>query len=265
MSAFTLATTPRPVSPGRFTAQVPDGWQQGRGAFGGLVLGLLERAAEQTLADAQWPLRAFNGEIFAPVVTGPSEVTVEVLRRGSGMATLESRLLQGGELRARSTSIFGRSRVADRNLVTLAAPKLPPPEQVEVAPLGPPVAAVFALHLEYRPTAPLPFSGASQPGAAGWLRFRDPPARLGMAELIGLADAYYPATFAIEEGPRPMGTVSFTFEPQVDLATVSPDGPFAYRCTVPAAFEGYSVELREVWDANGRLLALNQQSFVVIK
>lgn len=37
---FERASAVRPISPAAFQAEVPDGWQQGRGAFGGLVFGL---------------------------------------------------------------------------------------------------------------------------------------------------------------------------------------------------------------------------------
>ena len=35
MVDFVALTTPRLVAPGRCSLDVPDGWQQGRGAFGG--------------------------------------------------------------------------------------------------------------------------------------------------------------------------------------------------------------------------------------
>ena len=39
--SFEVASAIRPSSPGTFEGTVPDGWQQGRGAFGGLVYGML--------------------------------------------------------------------------------------------------------------------------------------------------------------------------------------------------------------------------------
>ncbi len=264
MASFTSATTPS-GGPGHYTAQIPDRWQQGRGAFGGLVLGLLARTAERELSEPAWPLRTLNGEIFAPVLPEPAALKVETLREGSGTAVLEVRLEQGGELRARATGIFGKARVTDRELLGLAAPALGRFEDAEAVPYQEGLFPKFSQHLEFRPLPPLPFSGAEQPGAQGWVRFREAPPTLEMAELIALADSYWPATLAIEPEQRPMGTVSFTFEPLVDLAELDPKGPFAYRCTVPAAHDGYVVELRELWDARGQLLALNQQTFVIIK
>lgn len=59
-------TTPARVGDGRFEGEVPDGWQQGRGAFGGLALGLLARAAEASLDDASRTLRSITAEICGP-------------------------------------------------------------------------------------------------------------------------------------------------------------------------------------------------------
>jgi len=41
---FDALTTAAPAGDGRFLWDVPDGWQQGRGAFGGIVLAALTRA-----------------------------------------------------------------------------------------------------------------------------------------------------------------------------------------------------------------------------
>jgi acyl-CoA thioesterase len=47
LTPFDRATAIRTLSSGIFEGEVPDGWQQGRGAFGGLVFGLLARAMER--------------------------------------------------------------------------------------------------------------------------------------------------------------------------------------------------------------------------
>src|SRR5690606_15651576 len=96
--------------------EVPDGWQQGRGAFGGLALGIAVRAMEASGAsssDAR-PMRALTGELPGPLVVGPVDVRVTTLRRGSGLSTLEAHLLQDGEVKARASGLFGARRDDDR-------------------------------------------------------------------------------------------------------------------------------------------------------
>ena len=62
-SPFELATSLERLSDQTFSAIIPDGWQQGRGAFGGLVLGLLTRAMQAAEPDAQRTLRTLLGDL----------------------------------------------------------------------------------------------------------------------------------------------------------------------------------------------------------
>ncbi len=262
---FSVASAVRSRGDGRFEANLPDGWQQGRGAFGGLVLGALARALMASEDDAARTLRALTGEVFGPVQPGIADVEVRALRRGNGMSTWEAWLSQEGEVRARATTILGRSRAVDTDAVELTAPDVGGPwHAVAVAPIAPPFGPAFADHVEFRPRGVAPFSSAWRSGAEGWVRFKR-TVPLGMPELVALADAYWPARFAREAGPRPMATVAFTFEPLVDPATLDPAEPLYHRATSPASSGGHAVELRELWTARGELVALNQQTFAVIR
>ncbi|HEU4408007.1 MAG TPA: acyl-CoA thioesterase domain-containing protein [Polyangiaceae bacterium] len=62
---------------------MPEGWQQGRGAFGGLVPGALTRAMAASEPEPARALRSLSAELLGPVPPGPADVGVEVLRRGS--------------------------------------------------------------------------------------------------------------------------------------------------------------------------------------
>ena len=58
------------VAEGRYALDVPDGWAQGRGAFGGLVLGAMLRAVTRAEPDPARRVRSVTGEIPAPVLPG---------------------------------------------------------------------------------------------------------------------------------------------------------------------------------------------------
>lgn len=256
-------TTPLRLDEGRFAFDVADGWQQGRGAFGGLVLAAMARALEQHVAQPGWPLRALNAEIFAPVTAGPAAIDVETLRRGTGVATLSARLGQEGEVRARATAAFGKPRVTDRESVFVESPSMPRFEDIDVAPIQPPLGPAFAQHLEYRPTSS-PWNRGHQ-RVEGWIRFREASRGIGAPEIVALCDSYYPAAWGTEPAPRPMSTLAFTIEIVADLTGLGATDPYFYRAHVAAAHDGFSVEFRELWHARGRLLALNQQVFVYVK
>lgn len=256
--------TPTPAGDGRFTVDVPDRWQQGRGAFGGLVLGLLARAGDAVVADPARPLRTLTGEIVGPAQPGAAEIAVEVLRAGSGVTTVAARLVQGGAVQCHAVIAFGKARpTAD------AAPTLPPPAPpawagVPVAALAPPLAPVFTQHVEFRPVGPLPFSGHPDPHVDGWVRFRRPGTRRDGAWLVAMADTYWPALLTTARAPRPAATLTFALETCGDPSDLAPEAPLYYRGRLLAARDGYAIESRELWDERGRLLALNQQTFVVM-
>lgn len=264
-ASLVRALTLEPVGERRFRAQIPDGWQQGRGAFGGLVLGLLARAMEQSEPERERALRTLSGEIPAAVLPGPAELVVDELRRGSGVTAFASRLLQDGEVRAHATAILGRTRTTELEHLGLPSPAIPDPSRFEPfvveSPMGPPFARAF----EYRCSGPLPFSGGTEPIAEGFVRALMPPERFGAPEMIALADAFWPATFAVQEGPRPMATISFSFQRCLDPAELDPSQPLYHRARTLSAHEGYATELRELWTADGTLVALNPQTFAVIR
>jgi hypothetical protein len=262
---FTLATRVEPGGDGRYTAVIPDGWQQGRGAFGGLVLGALARAMLHAEPEAGRTLRVLSGEIVGPVLPGSAEVTVKALRRGNAVSSWEAWLAQEGDVLARASAVLGRARSTDRDGTDLPAPAMGAPwSTVGVSPIRPPMGPLFARMFEYRATGPTPFTAGPRSEAAGWVRLVK-PVPLGAPEVIGIMDAYWPATFARESAPRPMATVSFTLELLADPATLDPTEPLYYRASAPAVRQGFAVELRELWTARGDLVALNQQTFVIIK
>jgi hypothetical protein len=149
-------------------------------------------------------------------------------------------------------------------LTQLPGPVLLPWRDFEVVPIRPPSGPDFARYFEYR-TASQPFSGGLEAKVEGWVRPLNPGPSRGAAFLAGCIDAYWPAEFMLLAGPRPMATIAFTFQPLGHCDNLDPDAPLYFRSTLAAARAGYAVEFRELWGADGRLLALNQQTMCTIK
>ncbi|HEU4613562.1 MAG TPA: hypothetical protein VFS15_15830, partial [Kofleriaceae bacterium] len=80
-----------------------------------------------------------------------------------------------------------------------------------------------------------------------------------------LVDAWWPATMVRTKAPRPLATIAYTLELVDDIAAIDREAPVLYRGTVPVAGDGYFLETRELWSSDGRLLALNHQTFAVIR
>jgi Thioesterase-like superfamily len=249
------------VGPTHFTVTFPDQWQQGRGAYGGLVTAVLVRALEALAPDR--PLRSLTSELCGPTMPGEATLTGEVLRQGSAVTTVTLRLTQNGEVQAHAVGVLGKARanVSDRRALT--PPTMTPWRDVEVIPVEPPMGPVFAQHFEFRSTT-LPFSGGP-PRVEGWVRPRRPGVARDAAFLAGCIDSFWPVEFMVLEAPRPMATIAFTFQPLGHLVGLDPEAPLYFRSNACAATEGYAVEFRELWGHDGRLLALNQQTMVTIK
>lgn len=250
------AMTPRRTGERTLTWDVPGGWEQGKGAYGGLVAGAAILAAEQVVADPERPLRALTAALMAPARAVPTVLEVTELRRGSSVTVAAVALRQGAELVAHAVATFGRTR-DDAGWTTLAPPALP--ADAPVLPIGPPQAPAFTRHFELRPATGLPFAGRVEE-VTGWVRPRAPGGARGAAYLAACVDVFWPVALVAERAPRPMATLTFTLQ-VADL--VVDDQPLAYRARALAAGGGYVPELRELWSADGRLLAVNPQTFAL--
>lgn len=258
-----LLTAVTPLGDGRYEAQVPDGWQQGRGAFGGLVTATLVRAMEA--ATPGRPLRSLTAELCGPTQPGRAELRVETLREGSAVTTVAARLVQGAEVQAHAVGVLGKERLKDFDGTHLEAPTRPDWRKMERLPIEPPFGPDFARYWDFRTTS-LPFTGQTDGhDASGWIRPLAPGVKRDAAFLAACIDAWWPTFFARTSTLRPMATIAFTFQPVGHFEGLDPAAPLFHRARLVAADGGYGVEFRELWGEDGRLLALNQQTIVVIK
>lgn len=264
-SDLLAGSTPEPVSPGRFVWVVPDVWQQGRGAFGGLVLGALVRAIESSEPEKDRVVRSVTAEIAGPVL--PGEATIEVVqnRRGNGLSAWNATLYQQDQGLVRCSAVLARARNSDPLSIHLPTPSPPAWSDVPAMPIDTPGTPVFTRHMELRPMPPFPFSGAEESLAGGWLRTRHPLPALGAPEIVALADVWWPSALATVRAPRPMGTVAFTLQYFPPAVPLDPSLPLYFRGRVVAQQEGFMAELRELWSADLRLVALNQQTIAWIR
>jgi len=242
---------------------IPDGWQQGRGAFGGVILGASLAAMMADEPDPARAPRAFMGDICAPALPTASIVETRVLRRGKNQTNLACTFTQDGQVIASSSAVLAAPRNAPGNARLRTAPPAPSrwedAEPVELAPHGP----AFTRHYEYRVTAGRPGARQDEPVVTGWVRERVPPSRVTPAVLLARLDAFWPTLFAVEDRIRPAATVSFMAEFLGDPGTLDPAAPLFYRARAIAESGGYFVELRELWSGD-EIVALNQQSFAIL-
>lgn len=247
-----------------FRLEVPEGWRQGRGAFGGYVIAALTRATDQLETDAARTLRSITASIPAPVLTGGADIWVTPLRIGNGVSTWQALLHQADEVRAQATLVYGRQRVEQPGWAPEPPKGHPHWSEVDVVNMRAPMGPEFATHFEFRPTGAAPFSGGTEPVASGWVRNRPALTQLSAADILALLDAWWPASFSIESAPRPMATLTYTAQLLMDPRELD-DSPLFYRARSEAMHQGFCAEFRELWTGSGKLVGLNQQTFVMIR
>lgn len=270
--SFAKASEISETAPGAFDWDVPEGWLQGRGAWGGLVIAASVNAAESTQKsiDASRRVRNVTSHLFGALPAGPACIEVACLRAGSAMTTWSVRITgSDGVLASQAVVITGTQRAADveEPWGTAVMPELADWRLVPEVPVVPPLGPEFGAHLKYRPTAGIPGSGAS-PEGRGWVSAA-PDSEFGSVWttglVLGLVDAWWPASYVAMSALRPMATVSFSAHLLVDPATLDVEQPLAFESWVSAMEHGFTSETRRLWSPDGRLVVENHQSIVVIK
>ncbi len=267
MASLSEVSTPHPVGDG-YRLDVAAGWRNGRGAFGGLVIGALLRAIEQRTADPTRKVRSVTAELPGAVEPGTADITVEILRQGNNVSALRAALSQDGEIRSHVVAILAASRGSAEAVAwnDLPRPEAPAWSRVEPIPHGAPSGPrpEFVDHFEYRVVEGVVLSGGAG-RALGWIRPRDPGAPRDAAYIAAMIDAWWPVAFIRFTRRRLMATIAFTLNIVADLDGLDPMAPLLYRATAPVCTDGYCLETRELWGEDGRLVATNHQTFAIIQ
>jgi len=96
---------------------------------GQVVGGLMARAVEQQRADPELIPARFTVDILRRVATAPVRVHAEVLRTGRRMQAIDARLMQGGELVARASTLLLRQGDQPREMPWTTMISMPPTPQ----------------------------------------------------------------------------------------------------------------------------------------
>lgn len=248
---------------------VPDGWQQGRGAWGGLVVGAMVRAAMEAESDPLRSVRTVSAHLFGPTTPGAARIRVRPARIGSSMSTWSVDVVDAsGEATANAVVITGSERASALGdsypeWGLARCPQVPAWSTVPVAPVRPPVGPEFSPQVEYRVVEGLPFTqGPAR--TLGWVRFAE-QGEWTADQLLGIVDAWWPCAMPALPGPHPMATVSFSAHLLVDPASIPAGEPLVAEAQMSAARDGFTSETRRLWTADGRLAVENHQSIVVIR
>ena len=241
---------------------VPEGWMQGRAAFGGLAAALVYETIAGESDDA--PLRSLTISFVAPAKQGKLERQAQVLRRGSSVTQIEGRGVQEGQVVTAALASFGRERTSSISVALPTAPAFTAPEDCQALPDIEGLTPEFARHFDYRiAKGALPYSGISDTRFGGWVRFRDCDEPVTISHLLALIDAWPPAVLQMLSELAPASSLTWTLELPHPLSQCSAADWWQYQAEIEQAADGYAVIQARVWDAHGRPVALSRQTVTV--
>lgn len=266
------AVMARAQESGAYDAALGDGWRIGGGVNGGMLLSIAGRAlaAELGTPDGDRPAHphplAISAYYLTPGAPGPATVRTSVLRRGRAVSNGQASLLQddgaGGEVeRIRVLATYGDLATMDEEATTTATPPdLPPPDQCLTTEQAPPhflKAASLLERLDLRLDPATTGWAMGKPSGngviRGWLRMvdgREPDPLL----LLLAVDALPPVAFELGlPGWAP------TLELTAHVRSRPAPGWLRVNLTSRTMSGGYLEEDAEVWDSEGRLVALSRQ------
>ena len=255
---YRTQTTPERISDGTFRWKPHAAWNQGLGVYGGLTFAHMIQVVGTV---STHPIRRLSVELCAPVLERDVSISLASKRRGGKTEFFSLELLQDGDCVGLAHATCGgvRTRDLDRAPIT-ELPQRHGNTLPDALPMPP-----FARFFDYEPTrGQIPASGSTDAvlESGGWLtpRFDAPRDHALVAAVI---DAWWPAILGAAPQLRPMGTMSFAMDflrPPTQEA-----GPFYLEVSSAHVADGYSLEMNELWDHHGHLLARAQQNIAIIR
>lgn len=256
----------------RFRGRIDPGWAviEGAAPNGGYLMALAARAMRAALPHPD-PV-TLTAHFLAPPEPGEVEIDVEVVRTGRRHSTVAAKLTQQGRECTRLLGAFSDLSTVDETAEDVRVDRQPPPYPPVEDCLDFTAAAIEQSERDGVPTAPIVrrFDHRIPPSFAGWtqgqplgrgemggyLRWAD-GAPMDTLGVLVATDCYPPAVF--NSGDTALSWVP-TIELTVQIRRRPADGYLAARLTTEAiTASGYLEEDGEVWDADGRLVALSRQ------
>lgn len=250
--------------PGTWTAEIQEGWDILGVSNGGYLMAMTTRAMEAEADGRQ--LISSTAHYLNPARPGPISVDVTTLKEGRGLTMMRADVATDGRDLATVTAVFGHPErsAPDEDLVLAKPPDLPPPEECELAepsddaPIPPPFAGKVELWIHPDDAAAIFEGQGNEPQTRGWFRLRDGEP-FDVHSVVMATDSFPPAIFG---SSLPVGwtpTVSLT----VQVRNPAPVGWLACRFTTRLVTSGMLEEDGELWDEEGRPVALSRQLALV--
>jgi acyl-CoA thioesterase len=251
-------------SPGKWTAEIHEGWDIFGVSNGGYLMSIATRAME--VESGGRSLISTTGHYLNPTNAGPVSIDVATLKEGRSMSTLRARLSRGEQQLLTVTAVLTDPdrEGFEGDLVIGEPPDLPPPEEcvvaepAESAPLPPPFTGKVELRVHPDDARPLHGERSGHSVMRGWFRLRDGE-ELDAHAVVLATDSFPPAIF---NSNLPVGWTP-TIELAVQVRNPAPRGWLRCSFTTRFVTNGLLEEDGELWDEDSGLVAISRQLALV--
>lgn len=244
---------------------MPQGWSQGRTIYGGLVAGLLLHKALSVMNDESKNLLSTSITFVGPVNEGRARLTVEILRQGKSVTTIEARLWQDDAVQTILVASFGQPRSSEIFVLELPeAPDYLSPEQFSRLPFVQMMPECYQQFDLRWAEGHYPMTKQS-PDFGGWCRYdiqKHSPRTFNVADLLILMDIWPPGVLPMFHTIAPASSLTWHLTFVRPVAYDLHDW-FKYKVITQHAAFGYATEYAHLWDAQNRLIAISRQTVTV--
>ncbi|WP_019517007.1 thioesterase family protein [Sphingomonas sp. Mn802worker] len=233
---------------------IPDGWLQGRTAYGGLSAAIALHCAMQSEPDLP-ALRSAQVSFVGPL-SGAILITTHKLRRGKNAAFIQADVESEAGLGLRCTFVFMRAIESEVDYQITTVPDFPRPGVEDATFKGHP-RVPFTQNFEF-----LDQREASNLKPAEWLRWTRLNERDGidpMVELIAIGDCLPPAALRLLGRNVPMSSMTWILN-VLGPTPATQDGWWLLRSNADYARAGSSSQAMGIWNAHGEMVAEQMQS-----
>lgn len=233
---------------------IPDGWLQGRTAYGGLSAAIALHCAMQSEPDLP-PLRSAQVSFVGPLA-GPIMVTTHLLRRGKNAAFIEANIESEAGLGLRCTFVFMRAIESEVDYQTTDLPPFPRPAPGDTTFKGNPHVA-FTRNFKFLDRREGPELKPAE--WLRWVRLNERADLDPMVELLAIGDCLPPAALRLIGRNVPMSSLTWIMN-VLGPTPATEDGWWLLRTDTDYARAGSSSQVMGIWNAAGEMVAEQMQS-----
>lgn len=262
----------------RSSATIPETWLQGRTAFGGLSIALLQEhlkhAASPTTSPPQ--LRSLQASFVGPIfANSPLTFTSSTLRRGKNVTQVKGEIVQDDEVKLVAFASFGNARKSSINVndkldIDSKFPEVTSTSAADIDALPPRglqkgLAPIFTHNYDFRMFTPVPYCNTDERTMRGMIKYRevdDNEDCSPTSKVLGLSDAWPPVTLPMLKEPAPGASLTMSIDIVKDITPEDVNTYCFHEGVVHSSADGYASQTERLWNLKGDLLCISNQNIV---